>query len=275
VFAAVQRAVRRAVVDLAQTPAMRAIRYDNLTGLPRWRPETPLQTPLDMHLESTGQYTRQRLVEAEDPTAIPTGLGTPAKPRTLPILRVVGQVGAAYIVAEGPSGLYLVDQHAAHERILYEQFMEQHARQDTIAQYTLTAQTIHLPPTEARLLDENLDILHVVGFELEPFGPNTFVIRSVPALLSDQSPEDVLLSILGDLERGHQPGQETIEAKIIKRVCKQAAVKAGQILSLNEMEALVRQLERCESPRTCPHGRPTMLHLTSEQLAREFGRLGS
>ncbi len=286
VFTAVQRAVRRAVVDLAQTPAMRGGRGLSLAHgiLPPWSTELPAdrQTQLDMNLniQDSGQYTRGRLLNRDvnndwnDPTSIPAGPESPLKPRTLPILRVVGQVGATYIIAEGPSGLYLVDQHAAHERILYEQFMEEYGKQQPIAQYTLTAQTIHLPPTEARLVEENLQVLQTVGFDLESFGPNTFIVRSVPALLADEAPIDVLGGIIADLEAGEKPGQGTIEDKIITRVCKQAAIKAGQILSLDEMQSIIRQLERCRSPHTCPHGRPTMLHMSSEQLAHEFGRLG-
>jgi DNA mismatch repair protein MutL len=281
VFSAIQRAVRRAVVDLAQTPAMRGGRFGGLSSrfdhLPGWAANTrESQINLDLNIDSPGQHRRQSLFSesSADPAEIPDGLGTPRKPRTLPILRVVGQVGATYIVAEGPSGLYLVDQHAAHERILYEQFMEEHARHEPVAQYALTAQTINLPPADARLVDDNLSLLREVGFELEPFGPNTFVIRSVPALLADEPPIEVLGGIIADLESGSEPGHASIEEKIVTRVCKQAAVKAGQILSIDEMQGIIRQLERCTSPHTCPHGRPTMLHMTSEQLAREFGRLG-
>jgi DNA mismatch repair protein MutL len=283
VFSAVQRAVRRAVIDLAQTPAMRGGRFAGFTSrdthLPSWAANTHQnQLNMDLPIDNPGQHRRQSLLNpAEsdfDPTAIPSGLGSPAKPRTLPILRVIGQIGATYIVAEGPSGLYLIDQHAAHERILYEQFMEEHNRHEKAAQLTLTAQTINLAQEDARLLEEHFDVLRAVGFELEPFGPNTYVIRSVPALLADESPLEVLGGIIVDLEAGDQPGQASIEEKIITRVCKQAAVKAGQILSNDEMQNIIRQLERCQSPHTCPHGRPTMLHLTGEQLAREFGRLG-
>lgn len=281
VFASVQRAVRRAVVELAQTPAMRGARSLLAEGeyVPRWSalPETR-QTQLDLRLGLQGAGRRTHIPlqsgHAEDPTTIPEGPGAPLKPRTLPILRVIGQISAAYIVAEGPSGLYLIDQHAAHERILYEQFIEQQRAQQPIAQLTLEAQTIQLAATDARLIDENLDVLRQFGFVLEPFGPNTFVIRSVPALLADQSPNEVIAGILAELEAGEKPGYGGIEDRIITRVCKQAAVKAGQILSLDEMQSIVRQLERCHSPHTCPHGRPTMLHMTGEQIAREFGRLG-
>ncbi|MBI1277069.1 MAG: DNA mismatch repair endonuclease MutL [Anaerolineaceae bacterium] len=284
IFSAVQRAVRRAVVDLAQTPAMRGGRFggiglnhDNLSG---WEntlsPSQQHQLNMNLDFYSAGNYTRTPLKPQSDIASdtIPEGPEAPLKPRTLPILRVIGQIGATYIVAEGPSGLYLVDQHAAHERILYEQFMDEHARHEQIAQLSLEAQTLTLPPSEARLIEENIETLREVGFELEPFGPNTFIIRSVPALLADQSPTEVLGGIIADLEAGTSPGQVSIEDKIVTRVCKHGAIKAGQILSTDEMQSIIRQLERCRSPHTCPHGRPTMLHMTSEQLAREFGRLG-
>jgi len=189
------------------------------------------------------------------------------------MLRVIGQVAASYIVAEGPAGLYLVDQHAAHERLLYEQFMEAFERQGAVAQQALAAQTIQLGVEEAHLLMANIEGLRTLGFDIEPFGSNTYVVRSVPAILSDKEPIGVIQGILEDLSKGNKPGQERIEDKIVKRVCKSAAVKAGQILSLEQMQGLLRQLERAQSPLTCPHGRPTLIHLSSERLEREFGRL--
>mgnify|MGYP001040011357 CR=1 FL=1 len=281
VFSAVQRAVRRAVIAQAQTPTLRAAQYVS-RGLSQdagW--ESGLggrQLGMGLQLSEPGDYARRgdALPEAvRDDTEIPEGPEGPLRPRTLPMLRVVGQIGASYIVTEGPAGMYLIDQHAAHERILYEQFMEEYARQEAIAQHTLDAQTIQFPAAEARLVEENLDVLRNFGFLLEPFGPNTFVIRSVPAMLADSDPVEVVSGIVDDLMLGKEPGQEAIEDRIVLRVCKQAAVKAGQILSHEEMQSLIRQLERCRSPHTCPHGRPTMIHLSSEHLAREFGRLGA
>jgi DNA mismatch repair protein MutL len=280
VFVAVQRAVRTTVVAQSQTPHMRTSTSRSYAGWAANRASgnwqyagggNATQMDLDLTLDAPGQYPRQQ--EETEPTAIPAGIGAPTKPRTLPILRVVGQVGATYIVAEGPAGLYLIDQHAAHERILYEQFMEVHHQQQPVAQYTLDTQTIDLSPMEARLLEGYLDLLRHVGFDLEPFGPNTFAIRSVPAMLAQADPVEAVTGILADLELGKKPGEAAIEEMIILRVCKQAAVKAGQILSISEMQGLIRQLERCQSPHTCPHGRPTILHMSSDQLAREFGRI--
>lgn len=277
IFSVVQRAVRRTIVDLAQTPLIRHTPGSGQWVIPSDDTPRAMQIGMNLPLESPGQFPQQRPHrhidhQDSDSTAIPYGPTGPARPRTLPMLRVIGQVGASYIVAEGPAGMYLVDQHAAHERILYEQFIDEYAKQGIIAQYTLSAQTIELPAPEAHLIEANLDALQAVGFALEPFGTNTFLIRSVPAMLADQSPVEVIASIINELEAGREPGQTTIEEKIIKRVCKQAAVKAGTVLSHDEMQGIIRQLERCESPHTCPHGRPTMLHMSSDQLAREFGR---
>jgi DNA mismatch repair protein MutL len=169
--------------------------------------------------------------------------------------------------------MYLIDQHAAHERILYEQFMAEYTRQKTVAQYTLAPQSVNVSPSEARLLEDSLPLLFELGFELETFGPNTFVIRSVPAMLAEGDPVEMIAGIVDDLEQGNPPGMPSIEDKIVMRVCKTAAVKAGQILSFEQMQGIIRQLERCASPLTCPHGRPTMIHMSSAQLAREFGRV--
>ena len=290
VFVAVQRTVREAVVGFSGTrqfqPRNSSFSSPQFDTNHSWsKPEIPAshapdQIELGLELSSPGQYPSHRqagevVAQSDDPTAIPVGVGQPEKPRTLPLLRVVGQIGAAYIVAEGPAGLYLIDQHAAHERIMYEKFMDLITEQEPVVQKTLDAETIDLPPLEARILEEKLGVLQAIGFHVEPFGANTFVLRGVPALLADtHNPLDVLYGVIQDLEADELPGQRTIEDKVITHVCKRASVKAGQILSYTEMQGIIQQLERCESPHTCPHGRPTMIHMSSDQLAREFGRLG-
>ncbi len=268
IFSAVQRAVRRAVIDQAQTQSLRGRHYT--TDQNAWQPHR--QMDIGLSLDSPGQHARQRSGE-ESLTSVSEGEDTLTMPRTLPLLRVVGQIGAAYIVAEGPAGLYMIDQHAAHERILYEQFMAEYLRQKTIAQYALAAQTVQVAPDEAHLIEDKLGLLSELGFELEPFGPNVFVIRSVPAMLADSDPVEVIAGIVDDLAQGNTPGMGTVEEKIVLRVCKSAAVKAGQILSFEQMQGLIRQLERCQSPLTCPHGRPTMIHMSTDQLEHEFGRI--
>ncbi len=132
-----------------------------------------------------------------------------------------------------------------------------------------------MPPQAAALLHSQIEALNRWGFEVEPFGGNTFRVRRIPALLSGMEPLEAVRSLVEDFEEDETPLQAEIEARVIARVCKRAAVKAGQILSMDEQIALVRDLERCQSPRTCPHGRPTMIHLSVDLLERQFGRRGS
>jgi DNA mismatch repair protein MutL len=207
------------------------------------------------------------------PVTQPPPYATNASARKLPPMRVVGQVAATYIVAEGPAGMYLIDQHAAHERILYEQFMAEHAAKARVSQRTLDGIQIQVTLRSAAMLAENAAMLSTLGFVITPLGDTIIRVDAVPAIIADRTPEETLRLILDDLEDGSEPGARTVEAKITLRVCKAAAVKAGQILSLVEMQNMIRMLEACQNPRTCPHGRPTLVHLSSDQLAKEFGRL--
>ena len=187
----------------------------------------------------------------------------------------MGQIGATYLVAEGPDGLYLIDQHAAHERILFEKLMTQHAMKNIPSQALLTPATVSLPPPSARLLLSQLPTLQHFGFDVEEFGPNTFQVRAIPALFMGSDPSAALRALVEDFEEDETPLQNEIEAKLAARVCKRMAVKAGQTLSNEEQRALLADLEACDSPRTCPHGRPTMIHLSVDMLERQFGRRGA
>jgi DNA mismatch repair protein MutL len=178
-----------------------------------------------------------------------------------------------YLIAEGPDGLYLVDQHAAHERVLFEKFLEQR-EESPATQSLLEAVTVEFPPASADLLEEHLELLRELGFEIEGFGQNTFVVRGLPALVSGTEPGAAVRAVVEDLEVDETPLEKDLEEKIIARVCKKAAVKAGQVLDPEEQQALLRDLEACRSPRTCPHGRPTMIHLSVDLLERKFGRTG-
>ncbi len=279
VFAAVQRAVRETLV--ADSP-IRSIggwsTADTEPGYagPGWAGELDGQafarreTQAELDLTWGGQQVELETAVAPQPLTPPSlNLGG----ERLPVMRVVGQVGAAYIITEGPDGLFLIDQHAAHERILYEQFMAQWAQNQVAVQTLMAATAVYLTPAQATLLEEYLPALANIGFQVEPFGPRAFAVRAMPAILTRQDPAQVLLTVVEDLERGDMPLQGKIEERIILRVCKSAAIKAGQTLSAREMEALVQQLEACRSPHTCPHGRPTLIHLSVAQLARQFGRL--
>ena len=292
IFSAVQRAVRGTVVGQSPAPSVQGGHFTSgpaegwqerrETLLKLGRRPAAYQPDLGLDLHEPGQHGGQVPTQpgallgsdVPDDVVLPEGPGRPSQPRTLPMLRVLGQVGATYIVAEGPAGLYLVDQHAAHERILFEQFMAAQAAQANLSQQLLNPALVELPLATAALIEDNLETLAQVGFLLEPFGGAAFRVRAVPAILASRDPGEAVRIVLDDLEAGAKPGQATLEEQIALRVCKTAAVKAGQVLSTSEMQSLLRQLERTQSPHTCPHGRPTLIHISGDQLAREFGRLG-
>jgi DNA mismatch repair protein MutL len=194
---------------------------------------------------------------------------------SVPLLRLIGQIGATYLVAEGPDGLYLIDQHAAHERVLFEKLMAQHDRKSIPSQALLTPAVVTLPPQSANLLMTEIPALNHFGFEVEPFGPNAFQVRAMPALFGKADPASALRALVEDFEEDEAPLQNELEKKIAGRVCKRLAVKAGQVLTPDEQRALLTDLENCDSPRTCPHGRPTMIHLSVDMLERQFGRKGA
>jgi DNA mismatch repair protein MutL len=193
---------------------------------------------------------------------------------SVPLLRLVGQVAAAYLVAEGPDGLYLIDQHAAHERVLFERFMEERGS-NIASQALLQPAAVEFSAAEARLISDQLPILTEIGFQVEPFGLNTFLVRGIPQILTGIETADALRVLVEDFEEDERPLQAEQEAIIIARICKRAAVKAGKSLSVEEQQALLKDLEDCQAPRTCPHGRPTMIHLSVDLLERQFGRRGA
>ncbi len=274
-FTAVERTVRQTLTAQAPVPHF-APRQWSQGGEARppstdWSPEwgifaAPGPAPVAPPYEPPPGAAAQ--------TPLPDAVQPPLPEPDVPLLRVIGQVGAAYIVAEGPDGLYLIDQHAAHERVLYEAFSLQRAAAQVVSQALLEPVAVEMPADAAALLDSHLDTLKRIGFSLEPFGGNTFLVRSLPTVLGRVDPARAVRVVVEDFEEDETLLAAEVEARLIARVCKRAAVKAGQVLSAVEQNTLVRELEKCVSPRTCPHGRPTMIHLSVDAVERQFGRKG-
>ncbi len=230
-----------------------------------WRNE-----PATDSVQLTPDFTPTDTDSVDSETNLPIDQST----SSFPILRVVGQMGATYIVAEGPEGMYLVDQHAAHERILFEQMLGQQAAGGVAQQALLEPLAFEAGSSYAGLLAEYGDALAAAGFSVEPFGSETWLVRAVPAVYSRVDPRRALEETLEGVADGRDLVGESKEAALVAVICKRAAIKGGQALSLDEMRQLVRQLEACRDPGSCPHGRPTMLVLSRLQLEKEFGRRG-
>jgi DNA mismatch repair protein MutL len=186
------------------------------------------------------------------------------------MLRVLGQLGRTYVVAEGPTGMYLIDQHAAHERVLYERLQTEKGRAAVASQTLVEPITIEPGPRQTALDGDRLAKLKMLGFDVEPFGGGTFLIRGVPAMLGTAGLEQSILDIMEEVERADS-GRPWEDEVIISLAC-HGAVRSGQTLAVDQMQELIVQLEQTSLPRTCPHGRPTMLHVSAEQLERDFGR---
>jgi DNA mismatch repair protein MutL len=191
-------------------------------------------------------------------------------PRSLPVLRVLGQVSGTYIIAEGPEGMYLIDQHAAHERVMYEKIQSQMQSTGVDRQPLLDPMLVELTPEESAVFERSQPELAEIGFEVEPFGDGTVVIRAVPAIVTGVDIRERFRLILSELASGGV-GTSWLDSVAISAAC-HTSIRAGQQLSLQEMRELVSQLERTRHPRACGHGRPTMLLMSQSDLEKQFSR---
>ena len=204
-----------------------------------------------------------------------------AVPETMPVendreqscrMVPIGQVDNTYIIAQDADGLYIVDQHAAHERILFDRFS---ARAGEIpVQQLLVHLMLDFSSHEAEIIENNLAMLKELGFGLEPAGPNQFRLTEVPADVPSGEAEDFIREILASLEELHKPSAaELRQAAIATASCK-AAIKAGFKLNFRQMEILLAELNDTAMPYTCPHGRPTIIKFSTDELAKMFKRTG-
>lgn len=283
VFRAVQRAVRATVIQESPSAASfeRSSPGTDAESHPdaESRPDPQGDTQRNRARLRQIQPREQQFRLPEQPMAIGSmdedTPGSSAESRVgsqLPPLRILGQAATMFIIAEGPDGLYLIDQHAAHERVLYERMMSETIRRQVATQTLLEPATLSLPPDAATHLEEMLETIRELGIDVEPFGPNTFRVRALPAYLTSLSPDDLLADIATSLESNTVVDEE-LEESLVRTICKRAAVKAGQVLAPEEMKQLIRDLEQTVNPRTCPHGRPTIIQISTETLARQFGRI--
>ncbi|MGI8423610.1 MAG: DNA mismatch repair endonuclease MutL [Chloroflexota bacterium] len=280
-FKLIRQAVREALREFAPVPELAPAVVDNgVWGRAR------IEHEAEPRVEGGAGSLPGARDRAQDSAAAPTATqATPfveaaARPPPPPTtnrsgqLRALGQVGLTYVIAEDASGVYLIDQHSAHERVLYEQLLKQEADragEPPAAQLLLAPESIELNAVQHAWLAENALSLATFGFELEPFGAQSWLLRAVPRAIAAKGRSRLLAELIdGLIEREYGDGPVHDQARWA--VACHSAVRAGDALMPEEMAALVAQLERCDMRRTCPHGRPTMIHLSHAQLEKEFGR---
>jgi len=250
-------------------------------------PSAPRAVPTPEEMGPFREALRQR-IETGDAPLQPASIAVPPSPvegahseaaaapvavPPSPVVRLVGQALSSYVVAEIDGALCIIDQHAAHERVLFAQALGALTGRALPSQGLLVPLTLHLPAPEAAALGEHQGLLERLGFRVEPFGGNSVVVRSVPAALGRRNPQAVLRdmaeALSGQGEFGRLPDPR--ERAAASMACK-AAVKADDPLAPEEMTALLRDLVATPDHATCPHGRPTVLRLPPEALARQFRR---
>ncbi len=281
VFSAVQRAVRGTLAEHAPVPEIshRAITQPAQHGTHRTQtpnpsafwPTAPFLSTDSRSASASPRDVVDRYHNFIDPPQVdeaPPSRPTPGD--ALPILRVLGQVQNTYVVAEGPDGMYLIDQHAAHERVMFERVSARAAEGSPDVQSLLEPIVVELDDVAFELVTTQPEAISGMGFVLEQFGGTSVVVRAIPALLVDMDHKTALTDVLDLMEEGG--GFETWEERAAYSIACHGAIRAGKVMTHDEMQELVRQLEACAQPNTCPHGRPTMIHMSSGQLEREFGR---
>lgn len=187
-------------------------------------------------------------------------------------MQVVGQVMNSYIIADKEDGIYFIDQHAAHERILFEKYISFLDNTSTEIQYLLTPVNINLRAHEKELLREFNDNLKAIGFIFEDFGRDNFLLRGIPADITPGNSERVIMDVVDNILQQSKISKADVNYKMASLLACKAALKAGEQLSLDAMSALVMQLAQTEEPYTCPHGRPTIVTFTRRELDVMFKR---
>ncbi len=283
IFKAVYHAVRQAIEGKDDT-----IGHD-LTEVAA-APETPHFEQLDLSKDfdepPTPKKSSERKKKPKDDFDIEETLSKVAEPKEVPKpqpkveppkkffeLEPIGQVARCYIVAQGGNDLYIVDQHAAHERILFDRLNNYAER--IPAQGLLIHRVMKFDSRETELIEKNLNVFAQLGFTLEPSGADEFRLIEVPLDASDTDAENLLRGIISEIFDGLNEADDIAkrirQATLATTACK-AAIKAGQELNFRQMEILLNELSTTAHPHTCPHGRPTIIKFTADDLAKMFKR---
>lgn len=241
---------------------------------PPYRPPEAAMGCADCHAEQP--HTEQPVAQQEDYQTFFSSDNSPFSAIAEPTYTLLGQTLSTYLIIEYENSLILIDQHAAHERVLYEKFAERFI--ENASTQLIFPHIVKLNTEDARILTENLTIFTGYGIEIEPFGPQSFAVRAVPVYLKSASFDEIIRSYIdmvdGDKNLSQEEFNHILHEKLRALMACKAAVKAGDKLTTIEMHELVEKLMACEQKTTCPHGRPTMYRLSQHEIEKIFQRCG-
>jgi len=192
----------------------------------------------------------------------------------LPELRILGVIQDTYFIAEYPEGIFIIDQHAIHERVNYERLMRKYEDTGIEVQSLMNPEVIKLSPVDSNIVQNNLETLKEMGFEMEAFGDNSFVLRTVPIVIGRQQGKETIMDIIDDITNlSKQNKIDHIKEKMLITISCRSAIKAHDEITTPRIRALLDELGQCENPYTCPHGRPTIIKFTLKELEKKFRRV--
>jgi DNA mismatch repair protein MutL len=241
---------------------------------PTWSLPRTDPAPLPELKPEIDPLPRQPSLDLPEPLPSPTSLRPEPFISNRLGLRIIGCIAQLYVVAESPEGLVLIDQHAAHERVLFEQMLKRMALQDPAAQQLLFPVTLEFLPREADFVLAQLETLQRAGVGITRFGPSAFLVDALPAMVKPRDVAEFVRTVVTDLQQEGgetRKGRRLSEEVVAKTVCRHA-VKANDALKPPEWDQLLHDLLACDLPYTCPHGRPTMIQLSMAELDKKFGR---
>lgn len=188
-------------------------------------------------------------------------------------IRIIGQVFSTYWILQYEDNMYMVDQHAAHEKVLYERFMKQISEHKAMVQMVNPPIVLSLSMLEQQVVDENMEIFNELGYKIESFGGREYIVTGIPSQLPDIATTDLLMEIIDDLANGKTNlSKEVLLERVASMSCK-AAVKGNSILPTEQAHELLKELMSLENPYNCPHGRPTMIKMSKYELEKKFKRI--
>jgi DNA mismatch repair protein MutL len=239
--------------------------------------EQESEQPLDSVREADAAYTADKIAEQKRAGTKPEQLNLFEEDKVLSeqarqMFRLIGQVFDTYWMIEYKDSLYIIDQHAAHEKVNYERMMKAYREKTIHSQMLYPSIVLDLSRREAQLLESNLKAFEDLGFEVESFGGNSFKINAVPANLYSVASDELFMQILAELENLGEVSPKLIPEKLASMSCK-AAVKGNNRLSVEEANALIDELLTLENPYNCPHGRPTIISMTRYEMDKKFKRI--
>lgn len=192
--------------------------------------------------------------------------------KALPDIKIIGQIFGTYWIIEYDDSVYMIDQHAAHEKVMYERFVKEISQNKATSQNLLPPVVVTLSGSQSQIVEEIGEHLHKLGFEIEPFGGNEYVIKAVPTELFGISEKDLLFDIIDQYSlEGKKTTPDTVLVKLATMACK-AAIKGNMNISLLEAKALIEELMSLDNPYNCPHGRPTMIFMSKSDVEKKFKR---